>query len=115
MGPRATLALTRAPDFTGIVVKVTAESGAGPAGRFSQRDVWLAVTGASKTTAGVVVPLTTPVFIRGSDGAVHAARVTDIGEWQSIQVWHDASVAYGAVQGPPGAPTYTAVQVVIIQ
>ena len=113
LGPPATLALTTAPDLTGTVARADAENAVGPEGPYSQVDVWLTVPPATAANAGVVVPLKTPVFVRGRGGAVTAAAPGDIRAGDAVEVWHDQVVGYGAVQGPPGAPTYFGTQVVI--
>lgn len=110
--PAATLALTTSPDFSGTVARVQSESGVGPGGAYSQYDVWVTVPPATSASAGVVVPRSVPVFVRAG-GTVTAARASDIRVGDAVAVWDDGTAAYGAVQGPPGAPTYTATQVVI--
>ena len=113
--PAATLALSTAPDLAGTVTRVTAESGTSPEGAYSQYDLWVTVPPATAASAGVVLPLTTPVFVRSRGGAITAAHLGDLHAGDAIEVWHDRGVAYGAVQGPPGAPTYTGTQIVIEQ
>jgi hypothetical protein len=63
----------------------------------------------------VVLPTSAPVFLQRGAGFLTASgdqiRVGD-----HIQVWRDPiRVAYGAVQGPPGAPTYRGLQIVIVR
>jgi hypothetical protein len=60
-----------------------------------------------------------PVFARSGSGRLTAAKASDIRVGSIIEVWHDRSLSHGAVenvgvvQGPPGAPTYSGVQIVI--
>ena len=110
--PTAALALSGAADFSGRVAHVTYEAANGPAGPYAQYDVWVAVGGSGAATAGVVVPTEGPVYLRGG-GVVTPARPGDLRAGDVVEVWHDQTTAYGAAQGPPGAPTYTATQVVI--
>ena len=112
-GPPATPALTTAADLSGRVTRVTYEGGDGPAGPYSQYDVWVAVRGSAVANAGVVVPAKGPVYVRGGGGITYAATPGDLRAGDAVEVWHDRTAAYGAVQGPPGAPTYIATQVVI--
>ena len=111
--PAATLALSTPPDFSGTVAKVEFESAVGPAGPYSQDDLWVTIPPATDANIGVVVPKSTPVFIRTSGGRVVAATASRIRVGDLIEVWHDSRVAFGAVQGPPGAPTYGSTQIVI--
>jgi hypothetical protein len=107
--------LTTAPNFSGLVSKSALESGNGPAGYYSQYDVWVIVPPASDANAGVVVPMSAPVFVR-RDAGLETASAGEIRVGDRIQVWHDAvPVAYGAVQGPPGAPTYIGTQIVLVR
>jgi hypothetical protein len=109
------LLFATAPDLSGTVSKAEFEGGNGPAGPYSQYDIWLIVPPASSANAGVVVGTSTPVFVRGNNGLV-AVSAADIRVGDQIQVWRDPIfVGYGAVQGPPGAPTYQGTQIVIIR
>ena len=112
-GPAATLALSTAPHFSGTVARVTAESGTSPEGPYSQYDLWVTVPPATAASVGVVLPLSTPVFVRSSAGAITAAHLGDLRAGDAVEVWDDHMAAYGVVQGPPGAPTYTGTQIVI--
>ena len=113
--PSATLTLTTAPDFTGTVAKSAFESANGPAGPYAQYDIWVIVPPGSSANVGVVLPLTAPVFVQSGAGLVRA-RGSDIRVGDRIRVWRNPDfAAYGAVQGPPGAPTYEGRQVVILR
>jgi hypothetical protein len=113
--PEATLAITTAPDFSGSVAKVELESGNGPAGPYAQYDLWVIVPPASTANAGVVLPMSAPVFLRRDVGFV-TSSASDIRVGDQIDVWRKpVSVAYGVVQGPPGAPTYSGTQIVIVR
>lgn len=114
-GGAATLALSTVPDFSGTVAQARAESAVGPGGAYSQYDVWVTVPPATAASAGVVVPLATPVFVRSDGNTLTAARPADIRVGDAVQVWHDRTAAYGAVQGPPEAPTYTGTQIVVVR
>ena len=96
-----------------MVAKVEFESANGPAGPYSQHNVWVVIAPSAAANAGVVVPNSARVFIRSKEGRLTSAGPADIKVGASIEVWHDSMVGYGAVQGPPGAPTYTGTQVVI--
>ena len=111
--PTATLTLSTPADFSATVSKIEFESAIGPAGPYSQHDVWVIIPPATAANAGVVVPKSTPVFRRSSRGRITSASPSDIKVGDSIDVWHDFRTAYGAVQGPPGAPTYIGTQIVI--
>jgi hypothetical protein len=109
------LLFATAPDLSGTVSKAEFEGGNGPAGPYSQYDIWLIVPPASSANAGVVVGTSTPVFVHGNSGLV-AVSAAEIRVGDQIQVWRDPiHVAYGAVQGPPGAPTYEGTQIVIMR
>ena len=111
----ATLVLTTTPDFSATVTKAWYESANGPAGPYAQYDVWVAIAPATSANAGVVVPVKAPVFLR-SGGRLLTASGEDIRAGDRIQVWRDpVFVGYGAVQGPPGAPTYEGRQIVIVR
>ena len=110
----ATLVLNTEPDFLARVSRVEFESAYGPAGQYAQYDIWVIIPPASEANAGVVLPTSAPVFLQSGAGLVTAGgdqiRVGD-----QIQVWRDRGVAYGAVQGPPGSPTYRGMQIVIVR
>ena len=111
-GPRADLVLTTPPDFSARVSYVEFEGGNGPDGAYSQQNVWVVVPPATVANAGVVVPTSSPVFIRTGDGILSSdANQIRIGD--RVEVWHDITAAYGVVEGPAGAPTYRSTQVVI--
>ena len=108
------LVLTGAPDMVAVVAQTTHESGFTPAGYVSQYDIWVAVPPSAAADAGVVIGKSTPVFL-STDGILTRVTAASIIVGDSIQVWHDASVGYGAVQAPPGSPCYTGTQVVILR
>ena len=104
--------LTTPPDFTAIVFRSLYDNEQSPEGQLSQYDVWIGAPGAASADAGVIVGRHTPVFLRVgntlSQTTGASIRVRD-----TIDVWSDGSVAYGAVECPPGAPCYGSKQVVI--
>jgi hypothetical protein len=115
LGAPADLVITTAPDFSGSVSKAGLESANGPAGPYSRHNVWVRIPPAATANAGVVMPTAAPVFVR-HDGAHHAAGASDIRVGDRIEVWRQAvPVFYGAVQGPPDAPTYVGIQIVIVR
>jgi hypothetical protein len=110
-----TLVLSTPPDFSGLVTQVTLEEGNSPGGFVSQFDVWVSISPSSVANAGVVVGKSTPVFIRVQSGSLTSVMPDAIRAEDSVEIWHDKTVAYGAAQAPPGAPTYLATQVVILR
>jgi hypothetical protein len=54
------------------------------------------------------------VFV-SSNGKLTRSSVAAIAVGDVIQVWRDASIAYGAVEAPPGKPCYTGTQVVLLR
>lgn len=112
LGPPATLVISTPPDFSATISKVDYESANGPAGPYSQYDVWVIIPPAARANAGVVVPTTHPVFVRHNE-QIYSSSASSIKVGDRVEVWHNVSVVYGAVQGPPGAPTYESTQVVI--
>lgn len=107
------LPIQTAPDFTARVVIATHEQMVSPAGPVSQYDLFVAIPPSDTANAGVVIPESMPVFEAVSGQYVRTtAAVIRVG--QTIQVWHDFHVAYGAVQAPPGAPVYVPTQIVVI-
>jgi hypothetical protein len=113
LGPEESLTLTTAPDISATVAKAEYEGGISPGGLYAQYDVWLIVPPATAPNAGVVLPTRAPVFVRWN-GRTYAASASDIKAGDRVEVWTEGHfAAYGAVQGPPGAPTYTGTQVVI--
>src|SRR5262245_5213197 len=106
------LVVTGAPDLTAVVTHATYESGMTPAGYMSQYDLWISTSPARTSDAGVVVGSSTPVFIR-INGQLHRASSASFKVGDAVQVWHDGTVGYGAVESPPGKPCYVSTQVVI--
>jgi len=112
----ATLVLQTDPDLSGNVIKVEYESGNGPGfGPYSQWDIWVLIPPASSANAGVVLPVAAPVFLR-RNGGLATATASQIRVGDRLQVWRDpVHVSFGAVQGPPGVPTYEGTQIVIVR
>lgn len=113
-GPSTTLVLSRPPDLTAVVFQSTHESGPTPGGYVSQYAVWIGSSGALNADAGLVVGSATPLFM-SSHGKLTRTNAAAIAVGDVLQVWRDASVAYGAVEAPPGKPCYTSTQVVILR
>jgi hypothetical protein len=99
--------------FTATVAKAEPESANGPAGAYSQYDVWVVIPPGSKANAGVVVPASAPVFVRHA-GVLAASSASAIRVGDAVEVSRDPiQVGYGAVQAPPGAPVFLATQVIV--
>ena len=114
-GPVTSLTIPGEPDFAAVVTSSTYREFFAPSGFWvRQYEVWVAIAPSDSANAGVVVAAACPVF-SSVNGAVEAATPAAIGPGDSIQVWHDATVAYGSVQAPPGAPAYHGRQVVIVR
>jgi hypothetical protein len=107
--------LSSAADFSGRVDKVDLEDGFSPEGPLYQHDLWLTVAPGTAPNAGVVVGRTVPVFLQVGSAAPIASTACAVEVSDSVEVWHDASVIYGAAQAPPGAPAYSGTQVVIVR
>ena len=103
------------PDLAGIAAQVNHESGYTPGGYASQYDVWLRVPPDSVPGTGVVIGKSAEVFIEGTGGALTAATAADIQVGDQIEIWKGAGSVYGSDQAPPGAPAYSAVEVVILR
>jgi len=113
LGPKTNLVLATPPDFSARVYFVEFESGNGPGfGAWSQHNVWVIIPPASAANAGVIVSTRSPVFLRTRDG-IFVSDGNQIRPGDTVDVWRQMPVAYGALQGPPGAPTYTSTQFVI--
>jgi hypothetical protein len=113
-GPDTALDLSEPPDLTAVVFQSTYESGPSPNGHISQYAVWIGAPGASNPNAGVVIGAATPLFVR-SGATLTRTTAAAIASGDLIQLWRDASVAYGAVQAPPGRPCYRGEQIVIVR
>jgi len=113
-GPNTALVLSRSPDLRAVVFQSTHESGPTPGGYVSQYAVWIGSSGAPSADAGVVVGAVTPVFVRSSGKLTRTTGVA-IAVGDLIEVWRDTSVAYGAVEAPPGKPCYEGTQIVIMR
>jgi hypothetical protein len=110
--PDNTDALTDPPDLSAIVFQKTRRSGATPAGFITQYELWIGPAGSPRPDAGLVLGEKTPVFQRlGAD--LRPATAAAIGVGDLIDIWREPGAAYGAVQAPPGAPAYYALQVVV--
>jgi hypothetical protein len=97
------------------VDRVLYESATGPAGPYSQYDIWVIVPPGTSANAGVVLSTSAPVFLL-TDGTLFTALGSEIRVGDQIQVWRDPTfVVYGSAQGPPGSPTYTGTQIVIVR
>ena len=111
-GPDTTLAVSGPPALTAAVFQSTHEEFVSPVGPISQYAVWIGPPAGTRPDAGVLVGAKTPVFLRINGGLARATGAA-IKTGDLIQLWRDSSVAYGAVQAPPGAPCYQATQIVI--
>lgn len=105
--------LSTAPDFVARVSTIHFENGISPAGPLSQYELWLTISPATSPNAGLVVGRNVPVFIRSSGGTVMPASACALSFGDTLEVWHDESVAYGSVQAPPAAPAYFGTQVIV--
>lgn len=113
-GALATPVLAGPPDFVAIATSNTHMEGFVPAGFWlSQYEVWIAIPSGLQPNAGVIVAAGGPVYL-STNGVITADTAADILPGDSIQVWRNTQVAYGSVQAPPGAPAYSAKQVVIV-
>ena len=112
--PDTELPVTGPPDLAVVVFQSTHESMFSPAGYISQYAVWIGSRGAGDAEAGVVIGSAIPVFVR-IKGKLTRAGGASIAVGDSIEVWRDGSVGYGAVEAPPGKPCYTGTQVVIVR
>ena len=112
--PATTLLESGTPDLEAVVSKITYESFFSPAGYVSQYAVWVAIPPSTTANAGLVIAASTPVFVR-HDGVLGRATAESIRVGDSIEVWRDSSVGYGAVQAPPDSPCYFATQVLILR
>ena len=113
--PSSPLVLTTAPDLAATVSSSRLESGNGPAGASYWYGVWVTIAPATIANAGVVVVASTPVYIRPASGLISRTTGAEIHAGDTIEVWRDTSVTYGAIEAPPGAPAYNATQVVILR
>ena len=114
-GPATSLVLSGPPDFAARVASTTHQEFLAPSGVWvSQYEVWVIIAPADTANAGVVVAAARPVFF-STNGVLERATPADMQVGDSLQVWHDATIAYGSVQAPPGAPAYRATQIVIVR
>jgi hypothetical protein len=101
------------PNFSATVSQVTHETGLSPEGPMNQYALWLAVSPATTSTAGVVLLPSTPVFQRWPDGSLTPTTACAISVGDQLDVWHDWRWAYGAAEAPPGDTLYFGTQVVV--
>ena len=114
--PVTTLRITTTPDFDATVASVANEVVISPAGQHSQTNVWVVIPPATSTNAAVIVPNGTPVYLqRASTGVVVSSTADAIMAGDHVRVWHDEKTSFGAVEAPPNAPAYSAIQVVIVR
>ena len=102
------------PDLTVTVVQSTYLHFFAPNGSWvSGYALWIATPGSATPDAGVELGSKTLVFV-GSPGALRPATPASISVGDTIQVWQGA-VAYGDAEAPPGTPSYSAKQVIIVR
>jgi len=104
--------LTTPPDLTAVVFRSTYDHEQSPEGTLSQYDVWVGAPGAASADAGVTVGSDTPVFFHTGDRLIQTTGAS-IRVGDTVDVWRDGTVAYGAVECPPDAPCYGSEQIVI--
>ena len=104
--------LTTPSDLTAVVFRSTYDHEQSPEGSLSQYDVWVGAPGAASADAGVIVASDTPVFLQTGDRLIQTTGAS-IRVGDTIEVWGDGTVAYGAAECPPGAPCYGSAQIVI--
>ena len=114
VSPGSPLIVSGSPNLTATVTMFTVDSGLTPEGYRSQYDAWVAIAPSPTANAGVVVAGSTPVFL-STHGILSRVTAASIMVGDAIQVWHGATVVYGAVQAPPGAPAYDGTQIVILR
>ena len=113
--PVTTLAIPTAPDFVAVVASSTHYEFVAPSGYWvSQYEPWVAIGPSQSANAGVVVAAARPVFL-GTSGVLERVTPAEIAPGDTIQVWREAAVVYGAIQAPPGSPSYGATQIVIVR
>jgi hypothetical protein len=110
-GPETTLPLPGPADLNATVHQSAHQEFISPTGAISQYALWIKLP-AGTPDAGVLVGEQTPVFLR-TNGKLSPTTGAAIRAGDHVQVWRDASVAYGTTQAPAGAPCYRATQVVI--
>jgi hypothetical protein len=94
------------PNFVARVVTACRASGVYPGiGPNWQVELVVAILPAIEGNAGVVVARTTPVFMRRGAGSLSATPPDSFVSGDELEVWHDGSYAFGAVQSPPGRRT----------
>jgi hypothetical protein len=101
------------PSFSASVAQVTFEGGNGPAGPYAQYNVWVIVPPNTTPNAGVILPLTTPVFAMNAAGGVDRSSACALRPGMQVQVWHDFRWVFGSAEAPPGDTAYVGQQVVI--
>ncbi len=113
--PPDTGAITTAPDLEGRVERVKIEEGIMPGGYRSQLVLWLAIPPSATPSAGVVMGRPGPVFVQYGGRRAAAIDRDSIQIGDRIKVWRRDGAASGSVQAPPGAPSYSARQIVIVR
>jgi hypothetical protein len=104
------------PGIVAVVSRIDYESGPVPAGfMLSQYVLWLTVPLGTTPNAGVTLGAGTPIFLRTGARAAVATTACAIRLGDRVELLHDQSVGYGAVQAPPGAPVYSGTQLVILR
>ena len=104
------------PAFVAVVVRIDYEDGPTPAGFvLSQYVLWLTIAPATRPNAGVVLGRGVPIFVRSGAGTAAGATACAIKVGDRVEVLHDQSIGYGAVEAPPGAPVYSGTQLVILR
>lgn len=111
-----TVAFSLTPaDLSARVSTVTFDNEIGPWGPLNQYNLWLTIAPSIAPNAGLVVGKAVPVFVQVGSTPVMASSACAIAVGDSLHVWHDATVVYGAVEAPPGAPAYYGTQVLIVR
>jgi hypothetical protein len=100
------------PNLTAVVFQSTLRSGPTPAGYITQYELWIGASGSTAPEAGLVVGEKVPVFQRIEQELIPRTPAA-IAVGDLLEVWREPGGAYGSVQAPPGAPAYTALQVII--
>ena len=109
-----TLLIQTAPDFGARVVSIHRQQFIAPIGPVDQYALWVAIAPSDTANAGVLVTAAQPLFVRAK-GVLAVDSVADIAAGDSILVWHDRFVSGPSAQAPPGAPGYSATQIVIVR
>jgi hypothetical protein len=107
------LEITSPADFSAVATSNTYREFFAPSGYWiEQYNVWAAVPPSDTANAGIIVSPSRPVFL-SANGVLTRVSAADIGAGDSIEVWRERTIAYGSTSAPPGAPAYSAKQVLI--